>query len=378
MTWALASPSQADAVPEKTACTVAAQQERGFVRSLPYTAHGARMCPQLERNFTEAGFRPKSTDGLPAANWLWQVGNRADAAVEFSQTHDAHTCAGPQEAHTLLYNATLPGSLPSLIATLDGVRLFGNPKALSVFFQPFPAAQVVAINPVSAILSGIAFATMSATSLAQIVKERAVSKSTPTLLGMGLDHRVYWIALLISDACMMTAFFLLPTWILALALHVPYLTASGGTFLCFVMVCLSALLSSVAAIYCLSHLFRKPENAMTVVMISGIMLVELSYGMFQIMDVVVASQPSAFAALKMVNVLCLMAVPPFAIVSGMIALFHVHYSGGDAADAQNLLSTWEWSTTTGRRFVGPAPAVSLKRLLDESPWLQFPSECQRC
>eukprot|EP01046_Picozoa_sp_COSAG06_P036117 COSAG06_NODE_3952_length_4727_cov_2.586646_2_plen_165_part_00 len=78
-------------------------------------------------------------------------------------------------------------------------------------------------------------------------QERAITKTTQQLMVMGLDRKVFWLSQILGDGCYLAVGFLVPTWITALVLDIPYLT--GVCFLPFALLTMSALFSSLTASY---------------------------------------------------------------------------------------------------------------------------------
>lgn len=154
---------------------------------------------------------------------------------------------------------------------------------------------------------GIAFVTTSVSFIATIVKERAVSKTTQQLMVMGLDVRIFWLSQLLSDFAFLAVFFLVPTWITALILNIPYLT--GACFIPFVLLSLSTLFSSLTASYLISVLFKAPETAAGVVMLFWFLAVELAYGIGIGLQQSLAA--AMFGTAETANALCLFFVPPY-------------------------------------------------------------------
>ena len=84
-------------------------------------------------------------------------------------------------------------------------------------------------------------------------QERAITKTTQQLMVMGLDRKIFWLSQILGDGCYLAVGFLVPTWITALVLDIPYLT--GVCFLPFALLTMSALFSSLTA----SYLYATPS-----------------------------------------------------------------------------------------------------------------------
>ena len=190
---------------------------------------------------------------------------------------------------------------------------------------------------------GIAFVTTSVSFIATIVKERAVSKTTQQLMVMGLDVRIFWLSQLISDGAFLSMFFLVPTWITALVLGIPYLT--GLCFVPFVLLTLSTLFSSLTASYLISVLFKAPETAAGVVMLFWFLAVELAYGIG--IGLQTALPPSAFGTAQTANALCLFFVPPYGLQKMPIQNLHKKKPLQTASDTgSDILYCLFWSVGT--------------------------------
>eukprot|EP01052_Picozoa_sp_SAG31_P004874 SAG31_NODE_207_length_20316_cov_20.465400_4_plen_1865_part_00 len=276
----------------------------------------------------------------------------ADVAVDFSfrpSLAKNSDCASAEYA-TLLYNASIPWALPAFVALLDSCMLVNTTDAITLTAQSFDNIHpTILLNPSTSIFVSLAFAYMPSFFIATVVKEKMKHKIIHQLLVMGIDKQMLWLSYLLADGMFLVVCFLTPVWITCWLLDIPYLT--GSCFLPFVLVCLSALISTLVTAYWISGWFKEPESAVGIVLTAWMLITEVAFGITIGLQQASQLAPFIFPLAQLLDILFLIVIPPYTIVSGMNALYALSLTRQDSVGMSDLM-VWSWQDREGRPFIG--------------------------